>query len=260
MKEFLFLFLCLFTGFLSGASAGFFGIGGGVINVPFLLAIFYIFQEAGDLIKKSIASSLTVIFIASLSSSFTHFKTNKNLLIKNILILGICGGIGAIFGAHITISIKSLYLKKAFGGLEILISLYILFHREGENSMGSVKPFLLGVFAFIAGCFSGAFGIGGGIILIPLLRFFTEYPLRDIIGYSSGMIPFVSLFGISQYIWFEISSGKEFISIHSVVPMAITSVVGARLGAKGVYSFDKEKLKIFYSLFLFLIGCALIYL
>jgi len=255
----LFLFLCLFTGFISGTAAGFFGVGGGIINVPFLLAIFYFFHEAGDPIKKSIASSLAVIFIASLSSAYTHFKTNKNLLLKNIFIIGLAGGIGAIPGAHITISIQSIYLQKALGVLEILAGFYILFYSEKENGQQKIKPFMMGIFAFIAGILSATFGIGGGIVFVPLTRFFTNYPLTDLIGYSSGMIPFVSFFGLSQYLWFEFSKGQDLISIHAVIPMAITSIIGARLGAKWVYLLNKEKLKVFYSIFLFVIGCILIY-
>jgi uncharacterized membrane protein YfcA len=257
--EILFILLCLLTGFISGVCAGFFGIGGGVINVPFLIAIFYFFHESGDPIKKSIVSSLAVVFIASLSSSYTHFKSNKNLLLKNLFIIGFAGGIGAILGAHIAISIKSIYLKKALGVLEIIASLYILLQQEKENGQKETKPLLPGIFAFLAGIFSATFGIGGGIVFIPLTRLTTNYPLTDIIGYSSGMIPFVSLFGLSQYLWFEFSRGQELISIHAIIPMAITCIIGARLGAKGVYLLNKERLKIFYSIFLFIIGCLLIY-
>ncbi len=255
----LFILLCLITGFISGFSAGFFGIGGGIINVPFLLALFYFFQNVGDPVKKSIASSLAVVFIASLSSSYTHFKTNRNLLLKNIIILGSAGGAGAIIGAHIAISIKSLYLKKAFGLIEILASLYILFHKESEDGKKNGNSVLPGIFAFIAGIFSATFGIGGGVIFIPLMRFSTSYSLHDIIGYSSGMIPFASLFGISQYLWVGLSKGKNLINFQAVIPMALTSIIGARFGARWVYKLNKEKLKVFYSLFLFLIGCYLIF-
>jgi len=257
--EILFILLCLLTGFISGACAGFFGVGGGVINVPFLIVIFYLFREPGDLIKKSIATSLAIIFIASLSSSYTHFKSNKNLLLKNLFIIGFAGGIGAILGAHIAISIKSIYLQKALGVLEIIASLYILLQQEKGNGQKETKPLLLGIFAFLAGIFSATLGIGGGIVFIPLTKLFTNYTLTHIIGYSSGMIPFVSLFGLSQYLWFEFSRGQELISIHAVIPMAITSIIGARLGAKWVYLLNKQKLKIFYSFFLFTIGGILIY-
>jgi len=257
--EFLFIFLCLLTGFISGACAGFFGIGGGVINVPFLIAIFYFFPEPGDMIKKSIVSSLAVVFITSLSSSYTHFKSNKDLLLRNLFITGFAGGTGAILGAHIAISIKSIYLQKALGILEIFAGFYILFQREREN--GEKKPalHLLGIFAFLAGIFSATFGIGGGVVFIPLTRLFTNYPLTHIIGYSSGIIPFVSFFGLSQYLWVELSKGEKFLSLPAVIPMSITSIIGARLGAKWVYFLNKEKLKVFYFIFLLIIGCILIY-
>lgn len=255
----IFILSCLLTGFISGWSAGFFGIGGGVINVPFLMALFSFFNEPGDPVRKSIVTSLSVVFLCSLSSAITHFRSNRNLFFKVLLILGLSGGTGAFIGAHSALFLRPSSVKKAFGMLEIATALYLISSKEKEvEDAGRAPVFFLSIFAFLAGICSGMFGVGGGIVFIPLMRLCTNYPLHEIIGYSSGIIPFVSLFGLSRYLVAQFSTGEQLISLKSTISMALTSILGAQAGAKAVYKISRERLKMFYAVFLLCVGILLI--
>ena len=57
----------------------------------------------------------------------------------------------------------------------------------------------LAVIGVVAGFFSALFGVGGGLITVPLLLLFTQFPERPAMATSLGAIGITALAGTIRY-------------------------------------------------------------
>ena len=97
--------LALF-GIITGFSSGFFGIGGGTILVPLLLA-------TGFVMKEAVAISIMQMIFSSIYGSFLNAKKAKDV-VKDGTILGIGGSIGGIASGYMLSSISNESLQYLF--------------------------------------------------------------------------------------------------------------------------------------------------
>ena len=100
------------------------------------------------------------------------------------------------------------------------------------------------------GLLSGLLGVGGGIIMVPLLVYWAAYSQRDAHAISLGAIIPISIAGIATYgVAGEVRYG-------TAVALAAGSIVGARLGAELLARIDERLLKIVFGTFL--VGVAVL--
>lgn len=100
----------------------------------------------------------------------------------------------------------------------------------------------------LGGLLSGLLGVGGGIIMVPLLVIWARYGQRDAHAASLGAIIPISIAGIATY------GVAGHIDIRAAAALIVGSVVGARLGAGLLARIDERHLKLVFGLFL--IGVA----
>ena len=104
---------------------------------------------------------------------------------------------------------------------------------------------LLILVAIIAGLIGSVFGVGGGIILIPLLVFIFNIPIRVAAGISIVSIIATSLMGSSVYLKNEITNVK--IGAILQAAMSTGSIIGALIS---VYT-SEEIISLAFSFMLF---------
>lgn len=250
--------LYVLTGVFSGLSAGFFGIGGGIINVPALMGIFHLFGIGKDPVRSSVATSLFIIVFTSLSATFTHFKSNKNLKLRNVFALGAGGSIGAILGALISMGVPGTLLRRLLGIFEFAVSIYFWLGIEKIARGRSISPSIAVAGGFVAGLISGMLGVGGGVFLVPFLTLTTSERHENIIAYSSVMITFSSIFGVSTFLFKGLTEGLNYVNFLAGICVAVASMISARIGVKTLYRIETGVAKKLYSVFLFFIGLRLI--
>jgi uncharacterized membrane protein YfcA len=96
----------------------------------------------------------------------------------------------------------------------------------------------------LGGALSGLLGVGGGIVMVPLLVFWAGYGQRDAHAMSLGAIIPISIAGIATYgvagevRWWE------------ALGLAAGSIVGARIGAGILARIDERLLKVVFGTFL----------
>lgn len=125
--------------------------------------------------------------------------------------------------------------------------------KELKKSMSSFLSILsfvtLGIFA---GVLSGTFGIGGGLIIVPLLVLLFKMSQLDAQGTSlMVLLPPVGLLAAMYYY----KSGH--VKIAPALWIALGLFLGGLLGAKFANSIDPKLLKKLYGLFLILVGLSL---
>jgi len=115
-----------------------------------------------------------------------------------MIIPGIIGGfVGAAIATHTPGNI----MAGLFGVLLVLAALRMFFSHPttGEGNIPeNLWVFLPWGFAF--GLVSGLFGVGGGIVMVPVMTTILRIPLRQAIGTSTDFMVFSSASGIISYI------------------------------------------------------------
>lgn len=181
----------LLFGLLTGFVSGYFGIGGGTVLVPLLLA-------ASFTMKEAIAVSIMQMVFSSIYGSFLNSKKVQGLF-KDGIVLGIGGFIGGLQNSFIHSLVTDLFLQYLFIFIIVLsiIKLFISPAEHNEEVRQKSKLSLL-VVGFFVGMIAMSIGVGGAIMLIPLLVGFMKYPIKVATSLSLFFVIFSSVAGFAS--------------------------------------------------------------
>ncbi len=179
--------LIAISGFFSGILAGFLGIGGGTVLVPLLVAFGYEPIQA-------VATSALAITITALSGTIQNWRMGY-IKLPSILYLGLPALIAAQVGVYLAEVFSAAFLLFAFG-LLLVVNFYLVeFRKRVITKHKHRAPTLTNnpVFARIttggtAGVLAGLFGVGGGVIMVPLQILWLGEPIKAAIQTSLGVI------------------------------------------------------------------------
>jgi len=122
-------------------------------------------------------------------------------------------------------------------------------HRAGLRAFRVDRQLI--AIGILGGALSGLLGVGGGIVMVPLLVFWAGYGQRDAHAMSLGAIIPISIAGIATYgIAGQVRYG-------SALALAVGSIVGAQFGAGMLARIDERLLKVLFGLFLVGVGVLL---
>jgi hypothetical protein len=122
--------------------------------------------------------------------------------------------------------------------------------RDRLHSL-ALDPKLL-VIGLGGGLLSGLLGVGGGIVMVPLLVLWASYAQRDAHAMSLGAIIPISIAGIATY-----GVAGE-VRYWPALALAAGSVVGAPVGARFLARIDERLLKIVFGTFLVGVAALLV--
>lgn len=108
----------LLTGFVAGISAGFFGIGGGLIIVPSLVFLMGFTQQ------KATGTSLAILLPPLGLGAVMVYHRNNNVDIKAACIIGALLAVGAWAGSLYANRMPEAHLKLAFGIFAMVMGAY----------------------------------------------------------------------------------------------------------------------------------------
>ncbi len=246
----------LLVGFFAGFICGLFGMGGGSLMVP---AIYHFFGHSFPFesrMKISIGTSLFVIIFSSISAIITYIK-NKKIKTDIIFLIVPSGIIGSQFGAFLTSRLNDIVVKYIFVLLITFLGIRMFF--AGENEEGKVieiknynKFAGIGI-GFFSGFVSGLCGVGGAVLIIPLLYLFLKVPIHYAIGTALISILFNSISGSLAYFI------RDLINLKIGLTLALTSIIGAPIGAKIGINLPRKKLRKMFSIILIISGLSVLF-
>tara|TARA_B100001063_G_scaffold71269_1_gene65423 strand:+ start:458 stop:1243 length:786 start_codon:yes stop_codon:yes gene_type:complete len=248
-----------------GFVAGLFGIGGGLITVPFL---YYIFGSLGIdqqyVMHLAVGTSFAIIIPTSTVSVLTHHKF-KAVDFEIVKSYGIYVILGVIFGTIFAASLKTKSLVLFFSIIIFLLSFYLLLIKEKEkNVIIQIKLHLKIILGFIVGFISAPMGIGGAIMNVPILKFFG-YSINKAIGSAAAIGFLIALFGAfgflvsGSYLKTNLPLSIGFLNIPAFLIFIPITTFMARVGAKTVHRIDKNKISKFFGIFLLIIATKFLY-
>ena len=248
-----------------GFVAGLFGIGGGLITVPFL---YYIFGKLGIdqayLMHLAVGTSFAIIIPTSTVSVLTHhkFKAVDFDIVKSY---GIFVVLGVIVGTIFAASLKTKSLVLFFSIVILFLGIYLLLLKEKEkNIIIKIKLHLKIILGFIVGFVSAPMGIGGAVMNVPILKFFG-YSINKAIGSAAAVGFLIALFGAigflisGSYLKTNLPLSIGFLNIPAFLIFIPITTFMARIGAKTVHKIDKNKISKFFGIFLLLIATKFFY-
>jgi uncharacterized protein len=110
----------------------------------------------------------------------------------------------------------------------------------------------LGVIGLAGGVFSGLLGVGGGVVMVPLLVLWAGYGQRDAHAVSLGAIIPISAAGVLTF-----GAAGE-IRFLEALALAVGAIVGAQAGARLLARADERKLKLAFGLFLLVVAVLMV--
>ena len=255
----------VFTAIPVGFVAGLFGIGGGLITVPFLYYIFnYLGIDQQYLMHLAVGTSFAIIIPTSIVSVMTHHKFNA-VDFNIVKSYGFFVVFGVIIGTIFAASLKTKSLVLFFSIVIFLLGVYLLLLKEREkNIILEIKLHLKIILGFIVGFISAPMGIGGAVMNVPILKFFG-YSINKAIGSASAIGFLIALFGTigflisGNYLNTNLPFSIGFLNIPAFLIFIPITTLMARIGAKTVHKIDKNKISKFFGIFLLAVSIKFLF-
>jgi uncharacterized membrane protein YfcA len=211
--------LLFVVGTFTGTLSGLLGIGGGLLMVP-ALTIW------GVPLVQATATSLIGVFLSALSGSIRNFHVGE-LNWRASLLLAVFGILTAQVGAWVGDRLPDASLAIGFAIL-LLVTIYLMDLRrqlrkkaeirqieeatQAEMSAASIPiaqtesdghvpvqlPQIAGI-GLLAGILSGLFGVGGGVVMVPLQMLLLGESIKAAVRTSLGAIVAIAVSGLAQH-------------------------------------------------------------
>ena len=250
------ILLLLGIGLASGTVGAMFGIGGGIFTGPVLAILgFSPIQVA--------STSLISVTFTSASSTIAYSK-QKRIEYKIAVKLAAFSMPGAVIGAFISSTISLQYFKALFAIVLVFSALQIAYKgynyklengegKEGEKISRKRQILLFYIGSFFAGVVSSIFGIGGGIIFVPLMIFVFHISMMKAAPTSQLTLLITSLAGTASHLFLG-----HFYYVYASI-LSIGSIIGAQIGVRLFLKSRENLLQRLYALLLLGIAGKLIF-
>jgi len=257
------LLLFAAVGSLAGVLAGLFGIGGGIILIPMFLVVFGLVGFAAEhIVHIAFGTSLAIIIPTAISSALGHRK-RANVNWHQVARMACGSVVGVAVGSTLAAGLSGVILKGLFGLMQIATGIRMIRHTSGhlppEEPGYEPLPRIL-LIGFLVGGFSSFFGVGGGVIAVPLMVILLRQPIHLAIGNSSGLMVVSALTGAISYVWHgwglktlpPFSLG--YVNLLVVILIAPTTILLARFGVRLASRLSRDKLTSAFAWFIIIVG------
>ena len=226
------LFLGFFISLFAGLIGSMVGVGGGIINGPFLSFLNYFPSQIS-------ATSLIAVFSTSISSSIQYMR--KGLIVKKVgIILAVSSIPGTVIGVYIANNFSMEQFRYLFAVILLCTAIYLLVRQRIYETNASNPQFNLSLerlsiqnlrlvvfisLSFIAGIISSSFGVGGGIIFVPCLIILMKFNIKNSTATSQFALIFTSISGLMIFI----SQGRPDYQMGLI--LSIGAIIGGTIGS-----------------------------
>ena len=207
-------------GLVSGVLAGLFGVGGGILMTPGIQVLL------GAPAIVALATPLPAIFPTALAGALAYRKGGELDTHAAAWLVG-PGLVGAVLGAWLTDHVDTTLLLLVTALLLGWQAVAIIrdARRPGRRAVREATAPILGGIGAVAGFVSGLLGIGGGLVMVPLLAGWLGMPLKRALGTSLLVIVALVVPGTIVH------AVLDHIDWGICLALVLGGVPGARLGA-----------------------------
>ena len=250
----------LLMGVATGFLAGLLGIGGGMIQVPFLTVMLANRGVPGDMaLKMAIATGMATIAFTSLSSLRAHHARGAvrwdiaRAMAPGILVGGLAAGIGAF----------ALLKGPALGVLFAVFLGYsatqMLVDRKPRASRQLPGPFGQAAVGSGIGLLSGIVGAGGAFMSVPFMLW-CNVPIHHAVGTAAALGFPIAVAGTLGYLvsgWSlpaALPGAFGYLYLPALVIVSTASVLLAPLGARTAHAMDTKQFRRIFAVLLYAVA------
>jgi len=192
------------VGLAAGILSGLFGIGGGSLIVPSLIAL-----VGMDVLHASATSLAALLLPVGILGVWEYHKSGLvQWKVAGLLSCGLL--LGSALGAEIGMALPSVWLERGYAcfllyvaqgylGVSKMLRGKSLAEAEPGPRKDAILPVWLAI-GFLAGIVAGLFGKGGGVVMVPVLMTFFAYRAKEATGTSLAALQLpVGLPGVLLY-------------------------------------------------------------
>jgi len=262
------ILLIIFLGAFVGLLMGLTGAGGGILSVPLLVFFLHLpMAQASPIALCAIAFSASIGAVIGLN--------NHTLRYKAAIFMSIFGLILSPVGLWIAKIIPNNPLIILFSAILFYTSIR-LFHQASQSIKGTVPKektpppckldLSIGKLIWTvpcarslmyagagAGFLSGLLGVGGGFIIVPALKKFTDLPMKSIVATSLGVLAIVSTGGAI------ISLAAGNLNVVIALPFSVGALLGLLVGKFLEMKITGARVQQIFSIFTFLVAISLLF-
>ena len=235
-------------GFAAGILGSMIGLGGGIIVVPVLTFL-------GFSPTVAASNSLFAALSNAIASTISYSK-QKRVEYSIGWKLGLLSIPGTILGAVISTDSAPNIFKILFGLVLVASAVYIFLRgkiKSGDKQLSKqMIVFAIGA-SFFAGIISSFFGIGGGIIFVPLMVVGMGMAMKRAAPTSQMILLFASLSGVITH---SLLGHPDFLQAGF---LAIGSFIGGIVGARLSVEIKERYLQILVSVVILIAAAKLFF-
>jgi uncharacterized membrane protein YfcA len=173
------------VGIVGGVLSGAFGVGGGIIMVPLLIWL------AGFDQRRAAATSLVAIVPTAIAGTVSYLAQGEVHIAAGLLVAA--GGIGgSIVGTRLLKRLPISWLRWLFIALLLFVVVRTLLEpptRGADFELSGWSGVGLVVLGIVMGIASGLFGIGGGIVAVPV--FIALFGMNDLLAKGTSLLTMI---------------------------------------------------------------------
>ena len=256
--------LGVFIGILMGLT----GAGGGILSVPLLVFAFHMpISQAGPIALTAIALSAGVGALIGLHTKVLRYKA--------AMFMSLFGLIMSPAGLWVAQRAPNTPMLLAFSVILIYVACKMFIQATqtiaGKTPVVTKPPpckldMSIGKLIWTvpcarslmfagacAGFLSGLLGVGGGFIIVPSLKKFTDLPMKAIVATSLGVLAIVSMGGAA------ISLVSGTLDLTTAIPFTAGSLIGLLIGKLLERKISGPRVQQIFSVFTFLVALSLVY-
>lgn len=242
------LLLLAVIGVVGGVLSGLVGVGGGIVFVPGLI------YAGGWPIQEAVAASLVIIVFSSLSGTIRNASSENPVNWRKAGLLSLAVAPSSLIGVYISRISPEVVVEVVFAA--ILIALAYPTARGGGSAIARNErsmPLPLVVVAGIGvGTISGLVGIGGGVVLVPLMVLGFGMEVKTAVSTSLAVVLFTSLVGASGYLL------TGFDRVLELPVLVVGAIAGAWLGVRLRDPLPEGRLRVGFAVFMVLVALRLL--
>ncbi len=183
----------LLIGLVVGVIVGALGAGGGILSVPILV------YGLGQSPHSAAASSLVIVGATAVAGIIHHLR-HRTVDWGNGLAFGLLGLLGSFLASRASVRTDSQLLMTLFAGLLAVISVAMFTkavrdrHQQPDDdsvarprqapARSGLQWLKIFALATLTGAVTGFFGVGGGVVVVPMLVLALRLPMRTAAGTS----------------------------------------------------------------------------
>ena len=201
------------------------GAGGGFILLPVLLILYP--DEPPEVVT---GISLAVSFCNALSGTIAYAR-QKRINYRVAILFTLTSVPGAILGANLIGLFSRALFQMVFGAVLLASAIFLMIKQEAKNRQkADVTSFNLPLglgLSFAIGVVSGLFGIGGGIMHVPMMTQILSFPVHMATATSHFVVTISTISADAS----RIVDGTLAPFAGLIISLSLGAVIGAQIGA-----------------------------